>query len=165
MYDTMPVTQPDVVDRAAIRRPARRTGAVQESADRPRRHQFQRAADRPVERFDVDQGGHRQTAGQSDLRGRRRRRADVDRIQASSSRTIPELFTDAEAMYRFGSQSFGGGGELSGGSEGLRLRRVDDQRREVGPRADGLGHSRRQQAQRRQSGVAPHPDAEDARVR
>ncbi len=30
----------------------------------------------------------------------------------------PELFKDAEAMYRFGGQSASGGGELSGGSEG-----------------------------------------------
>ncbi|HEY0284048.1 MAG TPA: M20/M25/M40 family metallo-hydrolase [Vicinamibacterales bacterium] len=33
-------------------------------------------------------------------------------------RTHPELFEGAEAMYRFGGQSAGGGGELSGGSEG-----------------------------------------------
>ena len=33
-------------------------------------------------------------------------------------RTHPELFKGAEAMYRFGGQSAGGGGELSGGSEG-----------------------------------------------
>jgi acetylornithine deacetylase/succinyl-diaminopimelate desuccinylase-like protein len=30
----------------------------------------------------------------------------------------PDLFKQAEAMYRFGSQSYNGGGELSGGSEG-----------------------------------------------
>jgi acetylornithine deacetylase/succinyl-diaminopimelate desuccinylase-like protein len=34
-------------------------------------------------------------------------------------RKYPELFKGADAMYRFGSQSFSGGGELSGGSEGL----------------------------------------------
>ena len=33
-------------------------------------------------------------------------------------KTHPELFKDAEAMYRFGGQSASGGGELSGGSEG-----------------------------------------------
>jgi acetylornithine deacetylase/succinyl-diaminopimelate desuccinylase-like protein len=33
-------------------------------------------------------------------------------------REHPELFKDAEAMYRFGGQGFSGGGELSGGSEG-----------------------------------------------
>ncbi|HSF19640.1 MAG TPA: M20/M25/M40 family metallo-hydrolase [Vicinamibacteria bacterium] len=33
-------------------------------------------------------------------------------------RDHPELFADAEAMYRFGSQARSGGGELSGGSEG-----------------------------------------------
>ena len=33
-------------------------------------------------------------------------------------KTHPELFKGAEAMYRFGGQSVGGGGELSGGSEG-----------------------------------------------
>jgi acetylornithine deacetylase/succinyl-diaminopimelate desuccinylase-like protein len=31
----------------------------------------------------------------------------------------PDLFKSADAMYRFGGQSFNGGGELSGGSEGL----------------------------------------------
>ncbi len=34
-------------------------------------------------------------------------------------REKPELFKGADAMYRFGGQSFSGGGELSGGSEGL----------------------------------------------
>ncbi len=34
-------------------------------------------------------------------------------------RDQPELFNGADAMYRFGSQGFSGGGELSGGSEGL----------------------------------------------
>ncbi|MGH9346034.1 MAG: M20/M25/M40 family metallo-hydrolase [Vicinamibacterales bacterium] len=33
-------------------------------------------------------------------------------------RDHPELFEDAEAMYRFGGQGFSGGGEFSGGSEG-----------------------------------------------
>jgi acetylornithine deacetylase/succinyl-diaminopimelate desuccinylase-like protein len=33
-------------------------------------------------------------------------------------REHPELFKDAEAMYRFGGQGFSGGGEFSGGSEG-----------------------------------------------
>ncbi|MGH9389530.1 MAG: M20/M25/M40 family metallo-hydrolase [Vicinamibacteria bacterium] len=33
-------------------------------------------------------------------------------------RDHPELFADAEAMFRFGSQARSGGGELSGGSEG-----------------------------------------------
>ena len=33
-------------------------------------------------------------------------------------RTHPELFKGVDAMYRFGNQGFGGGGELSGGSEG-----------------------------------------------
>ncbi len=34
-------------------------------------------------------------------------------------RDHPELFKGADAMYRFGSQGWSGGGELSGGSEGL----------------------------------------------
>jgi acetylornithine deacetylase/succinyl-diaminopimelate desuccinylase-like protein len=33
-------------------------------------------------------------------------------------RTHPDLFKGADAMYRFGNQGFGGGGDLSGGSEG-----------------------------------------------
>ncbi len=47
------------VDCAALRRSARRAGAVQEGADRPRRDQLQGAADGPVECADVDQGDHR----------------------------------------------------------------------------------------------------------
>ncbi len=34
-------------------------------------------------------------------------------------REHPDLFKGADAMFRFGSQAFSGGGELSGGSEGL----------------------------------------------
>ena len=50
MYDTMPVTQPDAWKRAAVRRAARRAGALQEGADRPRRHQLQGPADGAAER-------------------------------------------------------------------------------------------------------------------
>ena len=47
----------------------------------------------------------------------------------------------------------------------VRLHRADDERREVGPRADRVRHPRRQQAQRRQPGVAPHQDAGVAHLR
>ena len=47
----------------------------------------------------------------------------------------------------------------------LRLRRADDERHQVGPRPDGVGHSRRQQARRRQPGVASHQDARVAGLR
>ena len=50
----------------------------------------------------------------------------------------------------------GRGGISVGRLRRLRLRRDHHQRREVGPRADGVGHPRRQQAQRRQPGLAPH---------
>ena len=60
------------VDVAALRSAAGRAGAVQESADRPRRHQLQGAADVAAERVARHQGGARQAAGQPDLRRRRR---------------------------------------------------------------------------------------------
>ncbi len=152
------------VDGAALRRTPGRAGAVQESADRPRRDELEGAADGPAERVHGHQGGHRKAAGEPDLRRRRRRRADVDRlppVRQDASRALQGRRSDVSlrraererrrrAVGRFGR---------------LRLRRADDERREVGTRPDGLGHPRRQQAQRRQPGMAAHADAEDARVR
>ena len=45
MYDTMPVTQPDVWVAPPFEGPPRRAGAVQEGADRPRSDQLEGAAD------------------------------------------------------------------------------------------------------------------------
>ena len=48
----------------------------------------------------------------------------------------PELFKGADAMYRFGSQGFSGGGELSGGSEGCVYVELTTSGEEVGTRAE-----------------------------
>ena len=72
MYDTMPVTQPDAWTYPPFEGAARRAGAVQEGADRPRRDQLQGTADVAAERAARHQGGARQAAGQRDLRRRRR---------------------------------------------------------------------------------------------
>ena len=148
---------------ASVRRPPRRAGALQESPDRARRDELEGAADGPVERVHGHQGRHRQAAGESDLRRRRRRRANVDRlppVREDASRAVqgrrgdvslrrPERERRRRAVGRIGR---------------VRLRRAHDQRREVGPRADRVRHPRREQAQRRQPRVAPHADAEDAGV-
>ena len=77
----------------------------------------------------------------------------------------PELFKGAEAMYRFGGQSASGGGELSGGSEGCVYVELTTSGAKWGRGPTRLRHPRRQQAQRRQPGLASHADAEDARLR
>lgn len=71
MYDTMPVTQPDLWKAPPFEGPSGRTGALQQGHDRPRRHQLQGRPDGILERHDVHQGGHRQAARQHHLRGRR----------------------------------------------------------------------------------------------
>ena len=71
-YDTMPVTQPDAWKQPPFEGSLIEQAPYQESADRPRRDQLEGAGDRLLECADVDQGGHRQDAGQPDLRRRRR---------------------------------------------------------------------------------------------
>ena len=66
-----------------------------------------------------DQGGGRQAAGEPDRRRRGRRRADVDRPSPVRPKTHPELFKDAEALWRDGGQSYSGRSGISpGNSEG-----------------------------------------------
>ena len=164
MYDTMPVTQPDAWQHAAVRRADRRAGAVQEGAVRPRRHQLEGPADGAAERVPRHQGGARQAAGEPDLRRRRRRRADghrpaqvgqgPPRAARGRRRDDPLRQPGAERRRR-----------LRRRVGRLRLRRADDRGHGVGPRADGVGHPRQQQARRRQPGVAPHQDAGVARHR
>ena len=67
--DTMPRDAAGRLGGAAVRRTAGRAGALQESADWPRRHEFKRAADGPAECVHGDQSRHREAAGESDLRG------------------------------------------------------------------------------------------------
>ena len=81
------------VEGAAVRRTDRRAAAVQEGADRPRRRQFEGARARLLERADVDQGGHRQAAGEHRLRRGRRRRAHGHRaaqVRQGSSGLLQE---------------------------------------------------------------------------
>ena len=77
----------------------------------------------------------------------------------------PELLEGADAMMTFGGQSPSGGGGYGGGSEGCVYVELTTTRQVVGPRADGFGHPRQQQARHRQPGVAAHEDAGVARVR
>ena len=136
MYDTMPVTQPDVVDGAAVRRTPGRAGAVQESPHRPRRHELERAADGPAERVHGDQGGHGKAAGESDLRGRRRRRADVDRF--------PAVRQDASRA-------------LQGRRGDVSLRRAERERRRRARRAARKAASTSSSRRAARSGAAARP--------
>ena len=78
----------------------------------------------------------------------------------------PELFKGADAMWRrrrpepvaagaASAKATRKGASTSSSPPAARL----------GPRPDGVGHSRRQQAQRGQPGLAPHQDARLARLR
>ena len=71
-YDTMPVTQPDLWIRPPFAGDLVAQAAVQEGADRPRRHQLQGSGDGEVECADVHQGGDWQAAREHHLRRRGR---------------------------------------------------------------------------------------------
>ena len=152
------------VDRAAVRRAAGRAGAVQEGADRPRRDQLQGpqmaqwnalmaikavTGKLPVNLIFVAEG-------------------DEERMSIGYRKFVkdhPELFKGADAMYRFGGQGSSGGGELSGGSEGCVYVELTTSGAKWGRGPTHVRHPRRQQAQRRQPGLASHPDADDAGLR
>ena len=164
-YDTMPVTQPDAWIAPPFEGADRRAAAVQEGPDRPRRGQQQRAGAGAVAGADVDQGGHRQAAGQHRLRRRRRRGADGHRppqVRQGSPRLLPEhrcpdrRGRDAVAERRRRRRRR---------IRRLRLLRADDQRQIVGARAGAVRHPRIEQAVGRQPGVAPHEDAGVAHLR
>ncbi len=151
------------VDLPAVRGAARRAGAVQEGADRPRRHQLQGPADVAVERAPRDQGGPRQAAGERDLRRRRRRGAHGHRpaqVRQGSSGAARRRRRDAAVRRPVQQRQR----QLRRRLRRLRLRRADHERQVVGPRSDPVRHSRLEQAQRRQPGVAPHQDAGVARL-
>jgi acetylornithine deacetylase/succinyl-diaminopimelate desuccinylase-like protein len=117
MYDTMPVTQPDVwiappfearlVEQAPFKKVLIGRGAANSKG--PQMVQLNAftaikavTGKLPVNLIFVAEG-------------------DEERMSIGFRqfvKTHPELFEGAEAMYRFGGQSAGGGGELSGGSEG-----------------------------------------------
>jgi acetylornithine deacetylase/succinyl-diaminopimelate desuccinylase-like protein len=118
MYDTMPVTQPDLwkappfegrlVEQAPFRKVLIGRGAVNSKG--PQMAMWNAfmsikavAGKLPVNLIVVAEG-------------------DEERMSMGYRTFIkkyPHLFKDADAMYRFGGQSWNGGGELSGGSEGL----------------------------------------------
>ena len=117
MYDTMPVTQPDVwvappfegrlVEQAPFKKVLIGRGATNSKG--PQMVQWNAfmaikavTGKLPVNLIFVAEG-------------------DEERMSIGFRqfvKTHPELFKGAEAMYRFGGQSASGGGELSGGSEG-----------------------------------------------
>ncbi len=117
MYDTMPVTQPDawiappfearLVEQAPFKKVLIGRGATNSKG--PQMVQWNalmaiKAAvgKLPVNLIFVAEG-------------------DEERMSIGYRQFVrqhPELFKGADAMYRFGSQGFSGGGELSGGSEG-----------------------------------------------
>ena len=118
MYDTMPVTQPDVWIAPPFEGAPRRAGAVQESADRPRRDQLQGAADgRSGTRLMAIKAVTGKLPVNLDLRRRRRRRADVDRlppVREGSPRALQGRRSDVSASRqsrRAAAASVGGGSE------------------------------------------------------
>ncbi len=117
MYDTMPVTQPDVwiappfegrlVEQAPFKKVLIGRGATNSKG--PQMVQWNAlmsikaiTGKLPVNLIIVAEG-------------------DEERMSIGYRQFVrqhPDLFKGADAMYRFGSQGFSGGGELSGGSEG-----------------------------------------------
>jgi acetylornithine deacetylase/succinyl-diaminopimelate desuccinylase-like protein len=117
MYDTMPVTQPDawiappfegrLVEQAPFKKVLIGRGAVNSKGPQMAQWNALMAIKAvtgrlPVNLIFVAEG-------------------DEERMDLGYRKFVKEhqdLFAGADAMYRFGGQSFGGGGELSGGSEG-----------------------------------------------
>jgi acetylornithine deacetylase/succinyl-diaminopimelate desuccinylase-like protein len=117
MYDTMPVTQPDawiappfearIVEQAPFKKVLIGRGATNSKG--PQMVQWNAlmsikaiTGKLPVNLIMVAEG-------------------DEERMSIGYRQFVrqhPELFKGADAMYRFGSQGFSGGGEISGGSEG-----------------------------------------------
>ena len=77
----------------------------------------------------------------------------------------PELLEGADAMLLFGGQSPSGGGSFGGGSEGCVYVELTTSGKAWGRGPTRVRHSRLEQAQRRQPGVASHQDAGVARLR
>ena len=142
----------------AVRRADRPARRVPQGDVRPRRHQLEGAADGAAERLPRHQGGARQAAGQPDLRRRRRRGADGHRpaqVGQGSPRAARRRRRDDPLRQPVDQRQR----RLRRRLGRLRLRRADHLGHGVGPRADGVGHPRQQQARHRQPGVAAHQDA------
>jgi acetylornithine deacetylase/succinyl-diaminopimelate desuccinylase-like protein len=117
MYDTMPITQPDawmvppfegrLVELAPFKKVLMGRGATNSKGPQIAQLNAFRAIKAvhgklPVNLIIVAEG-------------------DEERMSIGLRKFVrdhPDLFKDAEAMYRFGGQGFSGGGEFSGGSEG-----------------------------------------------
>ena len=144
MYDTMPVTQPDLwkappfegrlVEQAPFKKVLIGRGATNSKGPQMVR----------VERADVHQGGDRQAAGEHHLRRGRRRGAHVD-----GSRTFVQGAPRA-LQGRRRDVSLRRPGRPGRWLGRFVLRRADDQRREVGARTELQRYPRRQQAHGRQ---------------
>ncbi len=70
MYDTMPITQPDLWLHPPFEGRLVEQAPFPKVHDRPGRRQLEGPPDRPVERVDGGQGRHRHAPGQRDLRRR-----------------------------------------------------------------------------------------------
>ncbi len=117
MYDTMPITQPDawmvppfegrIVELPPFKKVLMARGATNSKGPQIAQLNAFRAMKAvhgklPVNLIIVAEG-------------------DEERMSIGLRKFVrehPDLFKDAEAMYRFGGQGFSGGGEFSGGSEG-----------------------------------------------
>ena len=152
------------VDVAAVRSAARRAGAVQEGADRPRRHQLEGPADGAAERVPRHQGRARQAAGQPDLRRRGRRGAHGHRPAASSSRIIRSCSPAPTRCIASAARRNSGSGGYGGGSEGCVYVELTTSGTKWGRGPTVSDIHGAQQAQRRQPGVASHQDAGVARL-
>ena len=163
MYDTMPVTQPDawtsppfearLVEQAPYKKVLIGRGATNSKGPQMAQLNAFRAIKAvhgklPVNLIFVAEG-------------------DEERMDIGLRKFVkdhPELLAGADAMYALRRPVEQRQRRLRRRLGRLRLRRADDERHGVGPRADRVRHSRRQQARRRQPGVAPHQDARVARV-
>ena len=165
MYDTMPVTQPDVwvappFEGRLVEQPPYKKVLIGRGATNSKGPQMAQlntlraikavAGKLPVNLIVIAEG-------------------DEERMSIGLRqfvKTHPELFKDAEVLWNDGGQAPSGRSGVSTGRLGrVRVHRADDERREVGPRADRVRHPWRQQAQRRQPRMAPHEDARVAHHR
>ena len=163
MYDTMPVTQPDawqdppfearLVEQAPYKKVMIGRGTTNSKG--PQMAQ--------LNAFRAIKAVHGKLPGQPDRRRRGRRGADGHRpaqVGQGSSRAARGRRRDDDLRRPVAERRR----RLRRRLRRLRLRRADHVGHGVGPRADGVGHPRQQQARHRQPGVAAHQDAGVDRV-
>ena len=135
---------------AAVRGAPRRAGAVQEGADRPRRHQLQGTADVAAERADGDQGGARASCRSTSIFVAE---GDEERMDIGVRKFVkdhPDLFKNADALIGDGRSAVAERRRQLRRRVGrLRLRRADDQRASRGAAGRrAVGHPRRRTSAR-----------------